>query len=86
MSTPDQQRGEKRHGRSNKVNARNVIRRNGHSYHNITPNISTRSENNRNGSVSSEKSEPPCRAARCLETCDGSPACSRSSLNAEIQT
>ncbi|WP_244898217.1 glycosyltransferase family 2 protein [Paenibacillus xylanexedens] len=60
MNTPDQHRGEGRHGRNNKVNARNVVRRKGHSHHNITPNISThsdnsRSENNRNGSISSEK-------------------------------
>lgn len=71
MNTPDQQRGEGRHGRNNKVNARNVVRRKGHSHHNITPNISThsdnsRSENNRNGSISSEKSGLPCHTTRCL--------------------
>ncbi|WP_338588439.1 glycosyltransferase family 2 protein [Paenibacillus sp. Y5S-9] len=60
MSTPDQQRGEERHSRSNKVKARNVVRRKGHSHLNIIPNISTRSdnsrsENNRNGSISNEK-------------------------------
>ncbi|WFR64756.1 glycosyltransferase family 2 protein [Paenibacillus amylolyticus] len=60
MSTPDQQRGKVSHGRSNKVNTRNVIRRNDHSQHKITPNISprsdnSRSENNRNGRISSEK-------------------------------
>lgn len=59
MSTPDQQRGEERHSRSDKVKARNV-RRKGHSHLNIIPNISTRSdnshsENNRNGSISSGK-------------------------------
>lgn len=68
MNTPDQQRGEGRHGRNNKVNARNVVRRKGHSHHNITPNISThsdnsRSENNRNGSISSEK-KAACRATQ----------------------
>lgn len=62
MSTPDQQRGEERHSRSNKVKARNVVRRKGHSHLNIIPNISThsdnsRSENNRNGSISNEKKE-----------------------------
>ncbi|WP_339237379.1 glycosyltransferase family 2 protein [Paenibacillus sp. FSL R5-0517] len=55
MSTPDQQRGEERHGRSKKVNVRNDIRRKGHSHHNITSNNSTRSENSRNGSISSGK-------------------------------
>ena len=63
MSTPDQQRGEERHSRSNKVKARNVVRRKGHSHLNIIPNISTlsdnsRSENNRNGSISNEKKRP----------------------------
>lgn len=71
MSTPDQQRGEERHSRSNKVKARNVVRRKGHSHLNIIPNISTRSdnsrsENNRNGSISNEKSGTPCHTARCL--------------------
>lgn len=73
MSTPDQQRGEGRHGRYNKVNARNVVCRKGHSHLNIIPNISThsdksRSENNRNGSISSEKSKPMYHTARCLAT------------------
>lgn len=76
MSTPDQQRGEERHSRSNKVKARNVVRRKGHSHLNIIPNISTRSENSRsensrsetsrNGSISNEKSGPPCHTKRCL--------------------
>jgi len=60
MSTPDQQRGEGRHGRNNKADARNVTRRNSNSHHNITPNINTRSdksrgEHNRNGSICSDK-------------------------------
>ncbi|MCW3794898.1 glycosyltransferase family 2 protein [Paenibacillus sp. LS1] len=58
MSTPDQQRGEGRHGRNNKANARSVTRRNGNSHHNITPNINSRSdksrsEQDRNVSISS---------------------------------
>lgn len=47
MSTPDQQRGERRHGRNNKADAQNVTRRNGNSHNNITPDINTRSDKKR---------------------------------------